>query len=66
MIIISTLLRTISLYYLVRGQMFLTKREAEKQKKRIRKKLKEKKKKKNKRREIAKLLVDKRNDLYAR
>ena len=46
--------------------MFLTKREAEKQKKRIRKKLKEKKKKKNKRREIAKLLVDKRNDLYAR
>ena len=28
--VISTLLRTISLYYLVRGQLFLTKREAEK------------------------------------
>ena len=46
--------------------MFLTKREAEKQKKRLRKKEKAKKLKKNKRREIAKVLVEKRNELYQR
>tara|TARA_B110000285_G_C14562902_1_gene354348 strand:+ start:338 stop:490 length:153 start_codon:yes stop_codon:yes gene_type:complete len=50
----------------VRGQLFLTKREAEKQKKRLRKKEKAKKLKKNKRREIAKVLVEKRNELYQR
>ena len=52
--IIATLLRCGSLYYLVRGQRSLAKREIEKKKKRIRKKEKMKKMKKNKRREIAK------------
>ena len=62
--ILLTFLRTISLFYMVRGQLYLKKREIEKMKRKQRKKEKIRNQRRSQKKELGKLLMEKRKELY--